>query len=187
MTGFSARVVPVIVLLLAGRAAAQAQRLPAFDPERIFILGDADLDGRLSLDEYRDFLRSSPRMKDAAATIEPMFRRLDADRDGFLSLSEYRKSFPPRPGGAAAKPEAPKETPPDAEARRLAACPDHARAGGDSSRRRSGPCWRRSAASATRAPPRSCAAGSCSTAGRASAAGATPARRSCPATRTRAC
>ena len=42
-----------------------------------------------------NFLRSSPRMKNAAATIEPLFRRLDADRDGFLSLSEYRKSFPP--------------------------------------------------------------------------------------------
>ena len=107
MTGFSARVVPVLVLLLAGRAAAQTQRFPAFDPERIFVLGDADLDGRLSLEEYRDFLRSSPRMRDAAATIEPMFRRLDADRDGFLSLSEYRKSFPQRPGGAAARPDAP--------------------------------------------------------------------------------
>ena len=94
-----------------GRARTQAQRFPAFDPERIFMLGDADLDGRLSLDEYRDFLRSSPRMKNAAATIEPMFRRLDADRDGFLSLAEYRKSFPQRPGGAPAKPDAPKEKP----------------------------------------------------------------------------
>ena len=103
MTGFSARMMPVVVLLLAapmqaraqtGRS-SQAQRFPAFDPERIFMLGDADLDGRLSLDEYRDFLRSSPRMRNAAAaTIEPMFRRLDADRDGFLSLAEYRKSFP---------------------------------------------------------------------------------------------
>ena len=57
----------------------------------------------------------------------------------------------------------------------------------NSSRRRSGPSWRRNAASATRAPPRSCGAGSGSTAGRASASGATPARRSCPATPTRAC
>ena len=76
-------------VLFAGarRRRAQTQRFPAFDPERIFILGDADLDGRLSLEEYRDFLRSSPRMRNAAAaTIEPMFRRIDADRDGFLSL-----------------------------------------------------------------------------------------------------
>ena len=38
-----------------------------------------------------------------------MFRRIDADRDGFLSLLEYRKSFPQRPGGAAARPDRPKE------------------------------------------------------------------------------
>ena len=82
MAGSSLRVVPVLVLLLAGQAAAQAQRFPAFDPERIFILGDADLDGRLSLEEYRDFLLSSPRMRNAAATIEPMFRRIDADHNG---------------------------------------------------------------------------------------------------------
>ncbi len=111
MTGKTVRVLPVLVLLLAARASAQAPRAPAFDPERIFILGDADLDGRLSLDEYRDFLRTSPRMRDAADTIEPMFRRLDADRDGFLSLAEYRKSFRQRPGVASARPEAPKEKP----------------------------------------------------------------------------
>jgi hypothetical protein len=106
----------MVVLLLAvtmpDRKQAQAQtttqtktqppRFAAFDPERIFMLGDADLDGRLSLDEYREFLRSSPRMKNAAASIEPLFRRLDTDRDGFLSLAEYRKSFSPRPGGAPA-------------------------------------------------------------------------------------
>ena len=43
-------------------------------------------------------------MKNAAATIEPLFRRLDKDRDGFLSLPEYRMSFPQRPGGPATKP-----------------------------------------------------------------------------------
>jgi hypothetical protein len=115
MTGFSARWVPVIVFLLAGRATGQTQRFPAFDPERIFVLGDADLDGRLSLDEYRDFMRSSPRMRNAAASIEPMFRRVDTDHDGFLSLPEYRKSFPPRPGGAAARPDVSKEKPPGAD------------------------------------------------------------------------
>jgi Ca2+-binding EF-hand superfamily protein len=111
MTGFSARTMPVVILLFAvpmqAQTQKQAQRFPAFDPERIFMLGDADLDGRLSLDEYRDFLRSSPRMRDAMATIEPMFRRLDADRDEFLSMAEYRKSFPRRPGGTAAKPDSP--------------------------------------------------------------------------------
>ena len=131
MTGFSARMMPVVILLLAAPTLAQTQkqpqRFPAFDPERIFMLGDADLDGRLSLDEYRDFLRSSPRMKNAAAAIEPMFRRLDADRDGFLSLAEYRKSFPQRPGGAAAKPGTPKEKPPGAAAPEAGITPEQER------------------------------------------------------------
>ncbi len=125
MLGFSARMTFVVILLVAAstQAHAQAQRFPAFDPERIFMLGDADLDGRLSLDEYRDFLRSSPRMRDATA-IEPMFRRLDADRDGFLSLAEYRKSFPQRPGGATAKADAPKAKPTGATAAEVGITPE---------------------------------------------------------------
>ncbi len=93
MAGPSFRVVLVLVVLLGGQAAAQNRRFPAFDPERIFAFGDTDLDDRLSLDEYRDQVRSSPRMKNAIATIEPLFRRLDLDHDGFLSLSEYSRSF----------------------------------------------------------------------------------------------
>ncbi len=156
MTGFSARLTTVIVMVLvpvlAGRVAAQTQRFPAFDAERIFNLGDADLDGRMSLDEYRDFLRSSPRMRTApAATIEPMFRRIDSDGDGFLSLLEYRKSFPQRPGGARPgrmprRRSRPARTPPTPRSR-----PSRR----NSSRRRSGRCWRRNAESATRARPRS--------------------------------
>jgi hypothetical protein len=95
-----------IFLLLAGQGVAQVQRFPAFDPERLFMRGDADLDGKLSLDEFHELYRSSPRRKDAAAIIEPLFRRLDVDRDGFLSLKEYRKAFPGRPGSATAKPDA---------------------------------------------------------------------------------
>jgi hypothetical protein len=37
----------------------------------------------------------------------------DADGDGFLSLAEYRKAFPPRPGGATARPDSSKEKPGD--------------------------------------------------------------------------
>ena len=95
MPGPWLRMVLLLVLLLAGHVAAQNGRFPAFDPERIFVFGDADLDDRLSLDEYRELLRSSPRMKSAVATIEPLFRRFDIDHDGFLSLSEYSRSFPP--------------------------------------------------------------------------------------------
>jgi len=124
MTGFAARVMPAIVLLLA--VPAQAQRF-AFDADRIFMLGDADLDGRLSLDEYRDFLRSSPRMKQQAAAIEPMFRRLDADRDGFVSLAEYRKAFPRTPPGSPAKPDASKEKPRGAAAAEVVITPEQER------------------------------------------------------------
>src|SRR5262249_46323700 len=124
-TGSSTRRARVLILLLAGGAAAQAQarRFPAFDPERMFMIGDADLDGRLSLDEYREQLRASPRMRGAAATIEPLFRRIDTDRDGFLSLAEYRKAFPRRPGGAPARPGPPEAKPPGAGAPGVSATP----------------------------------------------------------------
>ena len=165
-------------------AKTQAQRFPAFDPERIFMLGDADLDGRLSLDEYRDFLRSSPRMRNAAATIEPMFRRLDADRDGFLSLAEYRKSFPRRPGGAPAKPDAPKEKPPGAAAPEVGITPEQERFFEakirpvlvDAVRQVPREHRREAAGRAPSRQPRG-----------APHAAATPARRSSPASPTRAC
>ncbi len=124
MTGSSARLLPVLVLLLAGGAVALAQQFPAFDPERIFMLGDADLDGRLSLDEFRELFRTSPRMKNApAGTIERLFRRLDTDRDGFLSLGEYRKSFPARPRGTTVKRGPAKEKPADAGDAGISATP----------------------------------------------------------------
>ena len=59
MTSSSARLIPVIVLLLA--APAMTQQF-AFAPERLFVMGDTDLDGRLALDEYWDFMRNAPRM-----------------------------------------------------------------------------------------------------------------------------
>lgn len=42
MASISVRALPAILLLLAAPALAQ---FPAFDPERIFMLGNADLDG----------------------------------------------------------------------------------------------------------------------------------------------
>jgi hypothetical protein len=107
MTGSTVRAIALLVLLLASGAAAQGQRFPAFDPERIFAMGDTDLDARLSLDEYREQLRFSPRMRNDPAGAEPLFRRLDTDHDGFLSLAEYRKSFPGRPQAKAQKPATP--------------------------------------------------------------------------------
>jgi hypothetical protein len=108
MAGSTVRVAFVLVLFAVGQAAAQNRRFPAFDPERIFALGDTDLDDRLSLDEYRELLRSAPRMKNATATIEPLFRRLDLDQDGFLSLPEYSRSFRQGPRDGVVKPDTPK-------------------------------------------------------------------------------
>jgi hypothetical protein len=108
MTRYWARVVPILLTLSPVQTYAQTPkqvpRPPAFDPERIFMMGDADLDGRLSLDEYREFLRTSPRMRGVA--VEPMFRRIDTDGDGFISLPEYRRSFPlpQRPAAGATRP-----------------------------------------------------------------------------------
>lgn len=127
MTRKSALLVAVLVLLVSDQAVAQAQtqaqRFP-FDPERLLMFGDADLDGRLSLDEYREQLRASPRMRNAAAAIEPLFRRLDTDRDGFLSLPEYRKAFPGSPGGAVAKSDSSKAKPSGTEAPKASAAPE---------------------------------------------------------------
>jgi hypothetical protein len=113
MTAFLPQVALLLILVLAGPALAQ--RFPAFDAERFLSLGDADLDGRLSLDEYRDFLRNAPRIRGASEAIEPMFRRLDTDGDGFLSVSEYRNSFPRRPGVAPGKTSGSKENQPASE------------------------------------------------------------------------
>ncbi len=120
MMRISAGTAPLIILALMGQALAQTQRFPAFDPEQIFVLGDADLDGRLSLEEYRELVRASPRMKAAAASIEPLFRRLDTDHDEFISLPEYRKSFPQRPTAAPVKPEASTAKRPEAPATAVA-------------------------------------------------------------------
>ena len=98
LTAWVIRWMPLILLLPAAMASGRAsgQPFPVFDPERIFMTGDADLDGQLSLAEYREFLRSIPRMRTPLSGIDAMFERFDMDQDGFLSLAEYRKSFPAR-------------------------------------------------------------------------------------------
>ena len=72
-------------------------------------LGDTDLDGRLSLDEYREQLRASPRMKNAAATIEPLFRRLDSGSRRIPLAGGISQVFPQRPGEPATNPDTSKE------------------------------------------------------------------------------
>ena len=84
------------LILSAALVTAQGQQFPAPDPERGFAFGDSDLDGKLTLDEFRDLLLNGARLKNAAAkkpqaNPENLFRQLDADRDGSLILAEYRQ------------------------------------------------------------------------------------------------
>ncbi len=85
------------LLLLVALAAASAQQPGRPDPERAFSFGDTDLDGKLTLDEFRELLTNGPRQKNAAKkAIAPevqdgLFRRLDANRDGKLTVQEFRR------------------------------------------------------------------------------------------------
>jgi cytochrome c553 len=91
------------LLVMAVLVTARGQQLPA-NPERAFSFGDTDLDGKLSLDEFRDLVRNGARVKKAAAkkapgAPAPIFERLDTDHDGFLTFVEYRRITQFRPGG----------------------------------------------------------------------------------------
>ncbi|MDX2036806.1 MAG: DUF1553 domain-containing protein [Isosphaeraceae bacterium] len=91
-----------LTLLAIAVVSAQGQLPGAAEPERAFANGDANLDNRLSLDEFKDLLRSIPRKgampKAAAGLVDTAFQRLDADRDGKLTLAEFSKGGGLRPG-----------------------------------------------------------------------------------------
>ncbi|MDR3639023.1 MAG: DUF1549 domain-containing protein [Isosphaeraceae bacterium] len=96
-----------VFLLTAALVTAYAQQPLRPDPERGFAFGDTDLDGKLSLNEFRELIQYGPRFKNAAAkkmplAPEPVFRRLDANQDGFLTIQEYRRIAQLRPGGPGA-------------------------------------------------------------------------------------
>ncbi len=74
-------------------AAEKRQR----NPERAFQIGDADLDGRLSREEYRALTAYAPRLKASPQMAERIFTRLDTNRDGFLTRAEYAKIVELRP------------------------------------------------------------------------------------------
>ncbi len=93
------------VLLLVALVAASAQQPGRPDPERAFSFGDTDLDGKLTLDEFRELLTNGPRQKNAAKKAmapevqDGLFRRLDANRDGTLTVQEFRRLSELRAGG----------------------------------------------------------------------------------------
>ena len=91
-------------ILMAVLVTARGQQAPAANAERNFSLGDSDLDGKLSLAEFRELLLYGARFKKAAAKKAParpelLFDRLDADHDGHLTFQEFRRINPMRPGG----------------------------------------------------------------------------------------
>jgi cytochrome c553 len=92
-------------LLMGALVAVRGQQIGAPNPERAFSIGDTDLDGKLSLDEFRELLQNGPRQKKAVAkkvpaNLEALFQRLDLDRDGSLTFPEYRQLAQLRPGGS---------------------------------------------------------------------------------------
>ncbi len=101
MTGFRRQCLLTIasaaLVLITALVTARGQQPAQPDPERAFALGDSNLDGKLSLEEFRELITNAPRRKTAAkkalpeAMLEPLFRRLDANSDGSLTIKEYRR------------------------------------------------------------------------------------------------
>ena len=85
------------LLLSAALVAARGQQPGRQDPERAFSLGDTNLDGKLSLEEFRELVTNGARLKNAAKKPAPrpaqeaIFRRLDSNGDGWVSVKEFQR------------------------------------------------------------------------------------------------
>ena len=170
MTGFSARSDPDARPAAAGQAVGPGPAVPRLRP-------GADLRLRRRRPRWPALARRVP---GHSCDLAPHEGRRGHDRTACSAgstrtatdSSRCRNTASPSPRDPAAQP--PSRTLRRRSRRTRADDPPRPRSRPSrrsSSRRRSGPSWRRNAASATRAPPRSCGAGSGSTAGRASASG----------------
>jgi hypothetical protein len=65
---------------------------PAMDGTKLFKQIDADGDGKISKDEFKDFLNlvAGDQVKGRERLINLLFRQLDTNRDGYLSPEEFK-------------------------------------------------------------------------------------------------
>lgn len=80
---------------LAGAAddAKKKKKDPSAELERIYKMLDANSDGKLSADEFKNLptVHPLPKKDKAAPDLDAVFKKLDADKDMSLSADEFKK------------------------------------------------------------------------------------------------
>lgn len=69
-------------------SAQDAQKKP--DPEKMFKGLDADKDGKISLDEFKNKKRKK---EIPAERLEAMYAKMDANSDGSVTMEEYKEGL----------------------------------------------------------------------------------------------
>lgn len=70
-------------------------KLSAKEIEELFMKLDANKDGQVSFDEWRNFLVKSGLGESECAHLETIFKELDKDNSGTISIDEFRDHFHP--------------------------------------------------------------------------------------------